>query len=198
MSFITAYSRIKGGNLSVNGKDVFSSAAGMAEFADQAYAALNINYPKFYKMDLLSKTGCVAAELIMKGVAKPENPFESAVILSNSGASLEADARYQEASAKASSPALFVYTLPNIVAGELCIRYGMKGESNFFVSPAYQADFLYAYIERLFSKNVKNCLSGWIEIAGGEIDVFLYRIEQEQNGLKLLHTAENLNKLYLN
>lgn len=198
MSFITAYSRIKGGSLNVNGKSIFSSALGMSEFADYAYTTLNINYPKFYKMDLLSKVGCVAAELIMKDVVAPTNPFESAVILSNSGASLEADIRYQEAATKAPSPALFVYTLPNIVSGELCIRYGMKGESNFFVSPAYQADFLYAYIERLFLKNVKNCLSGWIEIAGGEIDVFLYRIEREQRGLGLPHTVENLNNLYLN
>jgi hypothetical protein len=198
LSFITSYSRIKAQTLSVNGTPVFSSTAGISEFVDQAYTALNLNYPKFYKMDLLSKVGCVAAEVMMKDVDAPANPYQSAVILSNSGASLEADARYHEAAAKAPSPALFVYTLPNIVAGELCIRYGMKGESNFFVSSAYQADFLYAYIERLFLKNVKNCISGWIEIAGGEMDVFLYRIEQKENRLALPHTAENLNKLYLN
>ncbi len=29
---------------------------------------------------------------------------------------------------------LFVYTLPNILIGEICIKFKIQGESNFFVS----------------------------------------------------------------
>ncbi len=196
MNYITAFSRISNQVLSVNGKQVFSSGSAVADFATEAYTALQINYPKFYKMDTLSKIGCIAAEPIMNDDAARQHPYRSAVILSNAGASLEADARYQEASAKAPSPALFVYTLPNIVAGELCIRYGIKGESNFFVHEVYRPDFLSSYIDCLFSHDITICLAGWLEIMHHKADVLLYRVEKEKRGLALNHTPETLNELY--
>lgn len=196
MAFIRAYCRINGNSIVVDGKEVFVSERSMPDFASHAYEALAINYPKFYKMDSLSKLGFLAAECIMKDENGSAQPYKSSVILSNSGGSLDTDFRYNEASLHTSSPALFVYTLPNIVAGELSIRHGIKGESNFFVSSAYDPDFLSSYIEGLFKSGITTCMGGWLEVLADEIDIFLYLIKTEKEGLMLEHTAKNLKNLY--
>ena len=38
------------------------------------------------------------------------------------------------------SPAVFVYTLPNIATGEIAIRNGFHGETAYFALPAFEAD----------------------------------------------------------
>lgn len=146
-------------------------------------------------MDNLSKLGFLAAELIMTN-KKINDSYATAVVLSNSAGSLDTDKHYHTSSAKAPSPGLFVYTLPNIVAGEICIRHGIRGESNFFVTPEYSPDFLSAYLDALLSGNINTCIVGWAEVLDEEVDVFLYLIEKERSGLALEHTAQNLNNLY--
>jgi hypothetical protein len=195
LSFITSYCRIKKNVVLVNGEQIFSSPNPLPEFAEAVYKFLGVDYPKFYKMDNLSKLGFLACEFLLKGIVVKE-PYRATVILSNSSSSLDADFRYQDASQKLPSPALFVYTLPNIVAGELFIRHGIKGESNFFVSPEYDPDFLSSYINTLFQQTTDLCIAGWAEVLGDEADIFLYLIQTKQEGLSLEHTAQNLKNLY--
>lgn len=147
-------------------------------------------------MDNLSKVGFLAAELILE---KHElgDPYSRAVILSNSAASLDTDVRYQQASAKAPSPAMFVYTLANIVAGEICIRHKIKGESNFFVCPEYDPDFLSSYIRARLAERITMCVTGWVEVLDETADVFLYVVTNRQKGLALEHTSQNLKDLSL-
>ncbi len=194
MSFITSYCRIKGSSVLINGEVFFSAKGKVEEFSTALYSHAKIDYPKFYKMDNLSKLGFLAAELILE--KENDNSFSTAVILSNSAGSLDTDIHYLSASAKAPSPAIFVYTLPNIVAGEICIRHGIRGESNFFVHPEYDANFLSSYLDTILSGNVERCLAGWVEVLGEEADVFLYLVEKQRSGLALEHTAQNLNNLY--
>lgn len=99
-------------------------------FLDAAYNQLGIEYPKFYKMDNLSKLGFLAAEMVCKNVVISDKRSIS-VVLSNAQASLDTDVRYWQSTKTQPSPALFVYTLSNIVAGEICIRQGIKGENIF-------------------------------------------------------------------
>ncbi|HET9052621.1 MAG TPA: hypothetical protein VFM90_00505, partial [Cyclobacteriaceae bacterium] len=103
---------------------------------------------------------------------------------------------FQAASAKAPSPAMFVYTLPNIVAGEICIRHGIRGESNFFVSPEFNPDLFSSYLDTLLAGTVKQCLAGWVEVLNDRVDIFLYWVEKECSGVSLEHTPQNLNNLY--
>jgi hypothetical protein len=71
-------------------------------------------------MDRLSKLGFLAAEVLLKEIklVPKYRPEQIAVVISNSNASLDTDLKYFESTKTIASPALFVYTLSNIVAGK--------------------------------------------------------------------------------
>ena len=102
----------------------------------EAYVALKLEYPKFYKMDILSKMAFICVEQLKQSY--PTNWWVNEnlpQIIANSNASKYTDVHF-EASYKngaSPSPSLFVYTLPNIVTGELAIRNKWYGQNWFFV-----------------------------------------------------------------
>lgn len=199
MAFITATSALRTQALKGNGTIVYQDASlALPEFLLQAYAARGVDYPKFYKMDTLSKLGFLAAEVLLADRPLAVYPPEAvSLVLSNAHASLDTDTVYQAASRTVPSPALFVYTLPNIVAGELCIRHGLKGENAFFVTPAFDAVQLAGYVELVLAQpGAEACVAGWVDVMGEHHDVFLYLAENTRRGLAPAHTAEQLNTLY--
>lgn len=187
-----------------NGKTIFhkpnisKSDISLDDFMDQAYQDLNPAYPKFYKMDRLAKLGFLAAEILLKSAQFKALPPESiAVVLANSNASLDTDKRYQKSRANMPSPALFVYTLPNIVAGEICIRHGFKGENAFFVSPAFEAEMLTFYVNSVLEQeHMQACVAGWVNVLDEHHDVFLYLAQKNQPEGNKPHTAEFVERLY--
>lgn len=97
------------------------------------------DYPKFFKMDPLARLGFVASEMLLKKL-KSENMAQDTsygVLLFNRSSSLADDKAYQATIADHAnffpSPSLFVYTLPNIVTGEIAIRNHFQTETNFMV-----------------------------------------------------------------
>ncbi len=101
------------------------------------------DYPKFFKMDTLSRLGFIAAELLIKmsefrnqkSEIRDQQPVD-AVILANRSASIKNDTDYLATITDGNyypSPALFVYTLPNIVTGEIAIRHHIQGETAFYI-----------------------------------------------------------------
>ena len=131
---ISSYVIIRDQTILHNDQLIFEDDLRLSEFLEKAYSALKIDYPKFYKMDNLSKLGFLGAEVLLDGnMLTSYKPEEVAVVLSNAHASLDTDIRYAESAKKMGSPGLFVYTLANIVAGEICIRHKLKGENAFFV-----------------------------------------------------------------
>jgi hypothetical protein len=170
-------------------KIIFEFGTGsLDDFMSEAYSKLGVSYPKFYKMDRLSKLGFLASEILLKGVReKYQEATEMALVLSNSNSSLDTDLRYWDTVKTLPSPSLFVYTLPNIVAGEICIRHGIKGESLFFVSPQFDAELMASYVDIvLSSRRVKCCLTGWVNVLGDRADVFLYLADQSIPASKIL------------
>ena len=124
-------------------------------------------------------------------------PDEVAVVLANKNASLDTDLAFQDSIAKMASPALFVYTLPNIVTGEICIHQGWKGENAFFVQEAFDTDFHTKYVDSLLQeKKTKVCLAGWVDVIGEDHDVFLYLVEKVNRVDSVEHSKEELLKLY--
>lgn len=171
------------------------SGASLDDFLVQSYQRLKINYPKFYKMDRLCKLGLLASEVILSGQSNLKSST-TAVILSNSNSSLDTDIRYWDSTKHAASPSLFVYTLPNIVAGEICIRNGFKGESNFFITPEFDPDWMAEYVNRVFSSQTTDaCLAGWVDVLSDHADVFLYLTLKSGSGI-CAHNAENIGDLY--
>lgn len=197
--YITSHVTIRNGNILRNEKIIFTSLLEGTEFLRAAYEdGLKINYPKFYKMDELGKLGIIAANELLKDFDFTKYlPEETGIVLSNKNASLEADINYFETVQSFPSPALFVYTLPNIVIGEISIRYNFKGENAFFVSDRFDAEWIYFYVNDLMRhQKIKSCICGWIENVNGKPDVCLFLIETKTNKNARNFTPENLNKIY--
>jgi len=183
-----------------NNEVVFSAEnKGLRTFLSSLYHHLKIDYPKFYKMDTLCKLGWLASEILIKNesLIKEFEPEEIGTVLTNANASLDTDLKYFETTKAIASPALFVYTLSNIVAGEICIRNNFKGENAFFVFEEFNAAFIKAYVDNLFANNsMKLCICGWIDVLGEDYKVVLYLVSTEKKEGMLLFTEENMNRIF--
>ncbi|ANH84073.1 hypothetical protein A8C56_19630 [Niabella ginsenosidivorans] len=197
--YIKAAILLRNGRIIKDDVVIFRSAEKGVLFLNEAYERLAVNYPRFYKMDTLSKMGTVAAAVLLKDSFDPaaRQPDEAGIVLSNRNASIEADAQYWEASQEYPSPALFVYTLPNIVIGELSIRYQFKGENAFFVSEAFDAEWLHWYVTDLMTRNLlKTCMCGWLDVFDDQLDACLFLVESDTSETGSTFTAENLKSIY--
>lgn len=166
----------------------------LTDFLRAGYDQVSGQYPKFHKMDPLSKLGWLAAEVLLKDGPLNSYPPESVgLILANKSASLDTDLRYFDTVKDIASPALFVYTLSNIVMGEISIRHGFKGENAFFTADTFDREFIAGYISQLFLEDaVSACLCGWVEVMGPVYEVVMYKVECTGGGL--VFNADNLQK----
>ncbi len=148
---------------------------GEAEFIIDAYKYLNINYPKFYKMDLMCKWGFICAEILLRDHAHDNtDAYKKVIVLQNTSSSLMTDRSFQHSIETIASPALFVYTLPNIVMGEIAIRHQFNGENTFFITPQYDEKQLDEYTGMLFENNIAEiALSGYLEVTENTQDIVM-------------------------
>ena len=156
-----------------DGEIVFQATKGddFALFIRGAYKHLATEDRKFYKMDDLCKLGYTAAAYLLSDInlstlCKPE---EIGIILSNASASLDTDLKHQHTidtlGDHEASPATFVYTLPSVVMGEICIRHNIKGENTFFISGEYDEAFIRQYAETAMKhQTLRACIIGWCEL----------------------------------
>lgn len=118
------------------------------------------DYPKYYKMDGLSRLGFVASELL-----SGDGRQCARIILFNRSSSIAADRKYQASIAADDffpSPSVFVYTLPNIVAGEIALRQQWKTETSFYILPE-RNDALMQQIVDASLKAGEQALTGWVD-----------------------------------
>ena len=165
---------IENASVKVNGEPVFSStSANFAQFIREAYKNTGGSNMKFYKMDDLCKLGYTAAEYLLREENEGARPNflseEIGILLANSASSLDTDIHHQDIINRegdhAASPAVFVYTLPNVVAGEICIRHKIQGENTFFIEQEFDADKLEKYARIVMEKGkLKACITGWCEL----------------------------------
>lgn len=137
------------------------------------YKACIGNYPKFYKMDPLSRLGFVASERLLQaecgGAIPPSSDDTSrAIIFFNEYSSLAADRKYLESIAIEGqyfpSPSEFVYTLPNIVTGEIAIRNGYRGETSFYILPSRNEELEQSILSSATSDpTTRSILAGWLD-----------------------------------
>lgn len=140
-------------------------------FIREAFKGLEEENMKFYKMDNLCKLGYVATGYLLKDLHF--DPEEIGIILSNSSGSLDTDIDHEkiigEQGDAMASPAVFVYTLANVVLGEICIHYKIKGENTFFVSEGHETEKMTKYIEKAMERgNLHYCITGWCELIGNK------------------------------
>jgi hypothetical protein len=202
---ISKYVAISNGKLSVNGEVLLGVSSGLEvkELFRNWYMALGIDYPKFFKMDMLCQLAFLGSEVLLKDANLLENyATESvAILLSNASASLDTDRRYQETISNAEayfpSPAVFVYTLPSIMCGEIAIRNGIQGENNLLVTEGFDAEVIAQQVEILFSQTqTKVCIAGWAQLEGNSFDLLLFLVEQDDNIESMSFSAETLTAIY--
>jgi hypothetical protein len=169
---------------------------------------MELNYPKFFKMDQLCKLGLLAAELVIRhepGFA--ELPKQNmALIFANAASSLESDRQHAAAIADKQhyfpSPSVFVYSLPNIVIGEIAIKHKITGENAFFVSEHFDAKLMHDYCELLIRNSAASAaLCGWVNVDEGEADAFVYCVKnlnfkRENQDITRSHKTSTIQHLY--
>lgn len=137
------------------------------------------DYPKFYKMDGLSRLGFVASEILLnaeKGETDVERREEEgerlleerAIIFFNHSSSIASDRSYKESINDKDnyfpSPSIFVYTLPNIVTGEIAIRNHFHGETSFFILPDKDERMMEEILQASCrDAQSKSFLTGWVD-----------------------------------
>jgi 3-oxoacyl-[acyl-carrier-protein] synthase-1 len=129
------------------------------------------DYPKFYKMDALARLGFVATELLLQKERETEKATDQqarALIFFNQSSSEHADRVFLSSISDPEnffpSPSAFVYTLPNIVNGEIAVRNSYHGETVFCILPQKDYDIMRmitkATMQDKFNKSI---ITGWLE-----------------------------------
>jgi 3-oxoacyl-[acyl-carrier-protein] synthase-1 len=166
-------------NVTVNGETLITRKEQCGNWLSDIYHAIGMQYPKFFKMDNLCKAGTLAAEILLRNVDFDREAVKPdwAVVLMNSASSLDDDRHYQTTIQDADnyypSPAVFVYTLANIVTGEIAIRHKLGGESSFYVFTTFSEESVQQIVRQTFDANPEftHILCGWVDYDAGNCDV---------------------------
>ena len=199
---ILAHSYISPQGAKLNGKLVFNTA-GEENPLKSAYQQLGAEYPKFYKMDVLSKMAFIGTELLLPFLPKDADlGNDLQLIFANSSASQYTDNLFTDSYEQLNnpSPSLFVYTLPNIVTGELCIRHKWYGENCFFIEEAFNPAHFSEWAQIALNRGNIGCLCGWVEAkTNGEQECFLFLLsDSEEEGNSIETELSTLIKQYRN
>lgn len=196
---IAAHLTIQNNKIVLNGEELYeSNAEDFISFSKEVYKYLKIDYPKFFKMDNLSKLAFLGAEILLRNQGLNDSDNDIALVLANRSSSLDTDYKYQQSIADKESyypsPAVFVYTLPNICIGEISIRHKLYSENTFFIFESFNAEFLTNYSTHLLtSRKAEKVLMGWVEYFQGEYKAFMCLIAEE--GLEVFN-KEIIKEIY--
>lgn len=181
---LVSYSRITNDKVIVNGKEENITRTDSSWLTD-IYHSKAISYPKFFKMDNLAKAGFLGTELMLQPLDFDRDTRKEniAVVCCNSSSSLDDDTAYQKTIQDSEnyypSPAVFVYTLANIVTGEISIRNKVMGESSFYIMKSFDAKAITAILSGVFSdESIDYCIFGWTEYYKNNCDVLCIYIKR--------------------
>lgn len=189
------------GKLFINGKQEFLCPS--ISF-DDALNSINKKYvivhQRYGKMDRLARLGYTTTELLI-GI-QPINKYSDSdvgIILSNHSSSIDTDLKYNETTNTIPSPSLFVYTLPNIVLAEICIKNKLKGENLFLVSDTFNTTEIYnIIIEMLNNNRAKACIAGWVEVFEHNYRSVAFLVEKNDNEMsKNELTIKNIDNCFI-
>ena len=196
---ITCSINITPNKVVVNGKELNYTERG-EKLLTAIYRRQINDYPKFFKMDSLSRLGFVASELLLNGEPDRFKPREDrAVVFFNSSSSLCNDENYQKTIQDKNnyfpSPAIFVYTLPNIVTGEIAIRNKYYGETSFYVLDRLDIESMEQIINDTFQDlTTKSVLGGWLDCKDKDhFEAHLFLIKDEETS-----SLTNWDKIIIN
>lgn len=181
-----------------DGQPMFTLAAmPLIDIPLAVYEQAKISYPKFFKMDLLSRVAFLAAELLQPDITGLDKS-RIAVALSSASGCLDVDKKYDESRKTVASPALFVYTLPNIMLGEICIRNGFKGEQMTTITAVPDINhMLFQVTDLMMNRQTDACLLGHAEATEQQIRVTMAWVSKDQKQQSPVHfDRQTLERLF--
>lgn len=163
-------------SVTLNGQVLPTTKTGDA-LLTECYRNSHADYPKYFKMDSLCRLGFVASELLLQSLV--EERFEvredRAIVLASSRGCLSTDRHYESTIMPGDnffpSPAVFVYTLPNIVTGEIAIRNQYVGETSMYLfeEDVDERERLHLLEHLTFQDpQTTSALIGWIDYQDGD------------------------------
>lgn len=183
-----------------NGKLLSEECTLTEQFLKQLYLHFHFDYPKFHKMDGLSKSVFIASELMHNELNEIQNAdSDLQLIFANAQSSLLTDNKFVHSYLEQGnpSPSLFVYTLPNITTGELAIRNKWFGENVFFIRQGFDAAFFAQQVGFSFSRGNTHVLLAWVEINGTDEDeCFMCLIEKNKEQQDITEELNNWINTY--
>ncbi|WP_461638015.1 hypothetical protein [Labilibaculum euxinus] len=195
---ILKYCSVSDAEITEDSKLVFkSNEKDLKPFLKEFYKSEKQEYPKFYKMDAQCKLAFIAAEVLFRNIDREQYQNEEiAMVFANSESTLATDMSYWESTKYIASPALFVYTLPNILMGEIAIKNKIKGENYFFVSENFDAQLLHQQTEMIFQNTAtKLVVVGWVNYESEtNYSAKLFLVSKSEIGLAPF-TIDNINNL---
>lgn len=121
------------------------------------------NYPKFHKMDMLSKLSYAASELLLNQY--PEFKPSSVILFNGTSSTVQDLIHIGTITGTGGfypSPSVFLYTLPNLAAGEIAIRNGIKGETALYILQRKDASLMDSILKASLPKGTL-ALTGWVD-----------------------------------
>lgn len=199
MKWITISSQ----KVNVCGKLLDTDLSGSAMLTEIYRKHIN-DYTKYFKMDGLCKLGFVASELLLQqeNTVRFIHRDDRAVILFNQHGSIDTDKKFQTTICNATnyfpSPAMFVYTLPNIITGEIAIHNKYFGETSFYVLNHFSTDTIVKICMSAFKDDAtKSILGGWLDYADDQhfySIMFLYDQKEKEDPQTIIERLNKINK----
>ena len=153
--------------VTLDGRSIAVESYGKA-LLTELYKRFVDDYPKFYKMDMLSRLAFVSSEFLLHAMSENNAETEdSAVVLFNRSSSVISDREFQKTISESGffpSPSVFVYTLPNIAAGEIAIRNRCHGETSFYILQEKSERMMDEILCSTFmEEGIRSMICGWID-----------------------------------
>jgi hypothetical protein len=150
-------------------------------------------------MDILCKWAWLATEILLQNDGSSGYEYldknKIALVLETTEGCIEVDKKYEESMAGIPSPALFVYTLPNIMLGEICIRHGFKGEQACIVNNSLNSDELYFWGNDIVeNRKMDACLLGRVDATNDHNDICLFWITKQKTTVPF--TRSTVQEIY--
>lgn len=148
---------------------VQSQGAGLLSEIYRKYVG---DYPKYHKMDSLSRLAFLATELLLSRGNVPQDSGR-ATILFNRTSSVVADRCHLGSIAKPGefypSPSVFLGTLPNIATGEIAIRHGYTGETSLYITDFRDEALMKKVVSSSFSLGgFRSLICGFVDCDRGD------------------------------
>ena len=195
---ISTYCTVSNHLVKVNGTEYFEGAPDEPNFLKALYQKLEMSYPKFFKMDDLSKLGVLGVELLKLHNPEISNYLDDEIglVFQTSKGCISSDLSHQEkVNKKSPSPSIFVYTLANIVIGEISIKNKWFGESILFIAEENDTSSTINYLKSLILTNKsKCCILGIIDAYDNKTELKMALITKQELGIAL--NEQNLKAIF--